>query len=291
MHTTDSRYMNALLDFTGSDTNFSLHYRAASTPGLLLPPFHANWSTFNLAEPAMRMLLVSECVNATSAGGGPFDGCFIDRANYGREMLAVYRQTGHTPPLLTPTDVEGLSAGGDALLAEVQAAVGPALVVAKMHGDLAGWGPASTNAYMFNDGLCSRYDKVNRAAGGWLDGPGCLDQMQAVLAATARGATVQCRAMGPTTGPDGQGNLTFTLAAFLAVAGNMSYFSYASNGHDSYELGFTMWPSEFDRPLGPPTGPAVRSGPNGSVFHRKFASGTAVVVDALRGTANIDWAR
>ena len=48
------RYINGLLDFTGADTNFSLHYKAAAR-GLLWPPFHANWSTFDVTDPRMRV--------------------------------------------------------------------------------------------------------------------------------------------------------------------------------------------------------------------------------------------
>eukprot|EP01052_Picozoa_sp_SAG31_P012448 SAG31_NODE_729_length_12511_cov_7.059293_1_plen_216_part_00 len=51
------RYINGLLDFTGRDTNFSLHRKAAAL-GLLWPPFHANLSTFDVTDQRMRALLV-----------------------------------------------------------------------------------------------------------------------------------------------------------------------------------------------------------------------------------------
>jgi hypothetical protein len=67
----------------------------AASQGLLWPPFHANWSTFDVSAIAMRRLLVQECVNATDLGGGVFDGCFIDRANFGKQMLANLESSGH----------------------------------------------------------------------------------------------------------------------------------------------------------------------------------------------------
>ena len=159
------RYLNGLLDFHGADTNFSLHARAAAA-GLLWPAFHANWSTFDVTDPRMRSLLVGECLNATDAQGGPFDGCFIDRANFGLQMLANYKINGRTPAGFTAQMVSDLPPAQAMLLQEMQAAVGPGrLVLAKEHMDLAGSGDGRyVNSLMANDGLCSRYAKINEAS-------------------------------------------------------------------------------------------------------------------------------
>jgi hypothetical protein len=285
------RYINGLLDFTGAPTNFSLHYKAAAL-GLLWPPFHANWSTFDVTDPRMRALLVRECLNATTAGGGPFDGCFVDRANFGRQMLADYRINGRTPPRFTSQMVATLPAAQALLLYEMQAAVGPErLVLAKEHMGLAGSGDGRyVNSLMMNDGLCSQYAKITAVSGRWYDPATCLAQLNAGQAAAARGQLLQARAMGPLSGKAGDGNFTFTLATFLVIAGNASFYSYADNSnHNSYELGYTPWRPEYDRPLGLPLALAERRGANGTLFRRSFKHGVNVMVDVYRGLAVIDW--
>ncbi len=285
------RYINGLLDFTGADTNFSLHYRAAAL-GLLWPPVHANWSTFDVTDQRMRALLVGECLNATAAGSGPFDGCFVDRANFGRQLFADYRANGRTPPRFTPQMVESLPGAQALLLQEMQAAVGPNhLVLAKEHMGLAGSGDGRwVNSLMMNDGLCSQYAKTTATSGHWYDPASCLAQLNAALAAVARGQLLQARAMGPLSGNAGDGNFTFTLAAFLVIAGNASFYSYADNtGHNSYELGYTPWRPEYDRPLGQPLALAERRGVNGTLLRRSFTHGVNVMVDISNGLAVIDW--
>jgi hypothetical protein len=239
-----------------------------------------------------QALLVGECLNATIADGGPFDGCFVDRANFGRQMLADYRVNRRTPPGFTPQMVEALPAAQALLLQEMQAAVGPAhVVLAKEHMGLAGSGDGRyVNALMLNDGLCSQYAKLTAASGRWYDPDTCLAQLDAGLAAVARGQLLQARAMGDLHGDAGNGNFTFTLAAFLAIAGDASFYSYAdSSAHDCYELGFTPWRPEYDRPLGQPLALAERRGDNGTLFKRSFAHGVDVMVDVYRGLAVIDW--
>ena len=106
----------------------------------------------------------------------------------------------------------------------------------------------------------------------------------------ARGQLLQARAMGPLSGSVGDGNFTFTLATFLVIAGNSSFYSYADNsGHNSYELGYTPWRPEYDRPLGLPLALAERRGANGTLLRRSFQRGVTVMVDVYRGLAVIDW--
>eukprot|EP01052_Picozoa_sp_SAG31_P012449 SAG31_NODE_729_length_12511_cov_7.059293_2_plen_219_part_00 len=178
------------------------------------------------------------------------------------------------------------------LLQEMQTAVGPhRLVLAKEHMGLAGSGDGRyVNSLMMNDGLCSHYAKLTAVSGHWYDPVACLAQMNAGLAAVARGQLLQARAMGPLSGEAGLGNFTFTLAAFLAIAGNASFYSYADNsGHNSYELGYTPWRPEYGIPLGEPLSLAERRGENGSLFKRSFRHGVRVTIDAYQGLAVIDW--
>jgi len=78
---------------------------------------------------------------------------------------------------------------------------------------------------------------------------------------------------------------TYLLAVFLVCAEKHSYFC----AHDGYGAEASkVWmtrPPELERPLGPPKGPAVRSG---DVYTREFAR-ASVRVDLEAQAARIDW--
>lgn len=79
--------------------------------------------------------------------------------------------------------------------------------------------------------------------------------------------------------------LSYDLAVFLICAGKHSYF-YA---HHSYGTA-TNWawmahPPDYDRPLGPPKGPAVRAG---YIYTREFAH-ASVRLDIANQTGTIEW--
>jgi hypothetical protein len=246
----------------------------------------------------MRRLEVDECLNATDLRGGPFDGCFIDRANFGLQMLANYKKSAKVPKGFTPAEVEGLASGGQRLLGQLQAAVGSTrYILAKEHMGEAGCGDgAYVNSIMANDGLCSVYSSLQPSlynrSGLWYDPAACMVQLECLLRTVKRGQLTQSRAMGPLVGvPSAQarGNETFTLAAFLSIAGEHSYFSYASNSaHDSYDMYTTPWLAQYDRKLGAPLGLATRGGVNGSVFTRRFEH-VNVSFSALEGKAELCW--
>jgi len=77
--------------------------------------------------------------------------------------------------------------------------------------------------------------------------------------------------------------ITFPLACFLAGAGEHCYFCYTWGWLGEY--GTFDWYPEFDRPLGPPKGDAVRAG---WTFRREFAH-ASVFVDLEKKTGRIDW--
>jgi len=77
--------------------------------------------------------------------------------------------------------------------------------------------------------------------------------------------------------------ITFPLASFLVAAGPNCYFCYTWGWLGEY--GTFDWYSEFDKPLGPPKGEAVRKG---STYRRGFAH-ASVFVDLEKKTAKIDW--
>jgi hypothetical protein len=88
-------------------------------------------------------------------------------------------------------------------------------------------------------------------------------------------------------GSDAQERLTYALAIFLICAEKYSYFlphdGYSVNRNDS-----SVWLKdfpEFDKPLGPPLGPAVQ---DGYAYTREFAH-ASVWLDIENEKARIEW--
>jgi hypothetical protein len=79
--------------------------------------------------------------------------------------------------------------------------------------------------------------------------------------------------------------LVYPLAVFLICAEKYSYFrvheGYSANEDDHW----MRWFPEYDRPLGPPNGPAKKDGYR---YYRKFAN-ASVILDVNRRTAEIQW--
>jgi len=79
--------------------------------------------------------------------------------------------------------------------------------------------------------------------------------------------------------------LTYPLAIFLVCAEKHSYFriheGYSANENDRW----MRWFPEYDRPLGPPDGPATK---DGSRYSRTFRHAT-VQLDIQKRTASIQW--
>ncbi|WP_162006809.1 sulfatase-like hydrolase/transferase [Roseimaritima sediminicola] len=86
---------------------------------------------------------------------------------------------------------------------------------------------------------------------------------------------------------DAQSRFDYQLAIFLACAEQYSYFDL----HDGYDAKTSKtWMThrpEYDRPLGPPRGPAVR---DGYIFTRQFAH-ASVRVDIENETGSIVWSK
>lgn len=77
--------------------------------------------------------------------------------------------------------------------------------------------------------------------------------------------------------------ITFPLACFLVGAERHCYFCYTWGWLGKY--GTFDWYPEFDKPLGPPKGEAVR---NGWTYQREFEH-ASVFVDLEQKTARINW--
>lgn len=83
----------------------------------------------------------------------------------------------------------------------------------------------------------------------------------------------------------GKRRFSYLLSIFLICAEKHSYF-YAHDGYDAKKSKVWMTrPPEFDRPLGAPKGPAVRSG---YICTREFAH-ASVRLDVEKQTGDIVW--
>jgi len=82
-----------------------------------------------------------------------------------------------------------------------------------------------------------------------------------------------------------QARFEYCLAMFLVLAGKYSYFNYtptyAADDTDSWR----RWYPEYDKPLGPPLGPATR---DGFVLTREFKH-ASVRLDLAAREGKIDW--
>ena len=102
------------------------------------------------------------------------------------------------------------------------------------------------------------------------DGPNFIDEVH----------VDHCR-----VGSNGTGSLSdmyrSSLAAFLIGASEYSYYG-CTNGW-GFSDGWELWSDDYDRPLGPPLGPANRTATG---WRRKFQSGTEVWLDIKDQTAS-----
>ncbi len=80
-----------------------------------------------------------------------------------------------------------------------------------------------------------------------------------------------------------QDGLEVSLAAFLIGAEKGCYFGYSWGW--LAEQGWFEWQPEFDKPLGPPQGPAVRTG---NIWQREFEH-ASVWLDADKAEGRIEW--
>lgn len=85
-------------------------------------------------------------------------------------------------------------------------------------------------------------------------------------------------------------DITNSLSAFLIGAGRMSYFACSQGWSIQSDPIEHAWHSEYEKPLGEPTGPAVK---DGKTYRREFSSarGTTVVTFNVRtNRGQIEWA-
>lgn len=191
------------------------------------------------------------------------DGCFMDRA--GPEGFpGVANETAY-------------NAGHDAVLAEMQAALGAdRFIIANNYVPQPSPGAGGVLATMME---------------GFSASAGAVEQLAEFA---ARGLIVQAHVYGDCSDA---AFFESALAAFLVGAGERSYFACAAGWQvdprwpdvaPSAQTDWMQWREQYDRPLGPPCGPRVLSG---GVYTRSFgpACATKVTLNSTSHSGTIVW--
>jgi hypothetical protein len=222
-------------------------------------------NVFDFTNPKVFSLWVDECVGLTSKYAGAVDGCFADRADN-----VTGQGWAHT---LDPAKMEAYAEAHEQAMISVQAGLNaslPGSVLVSNHIVVPGVTATMIEAFAATEASISE-----------------------LLAFAATGAIVEVH---PGYSEDGSDNyceeITNSLAAFLIGAGEGSYYHcsrgwISNSSFPDADDEWLTWREEYDRPLGAPTGPAVKTG---AVYTRGFASGTHVRFDTTTNTGTITWA-
>eukprot|EP00118_Oscarella_pearsei_P025517 m.308315 g.308315 ORF g.308315 m.308315 type:complete len:351 (+) comp43746_c0_seq1:72-1124(+) len=208
---------------------------------------------FDFSQDDVRKFWASDCLNATKTGY--IDGCFADRANE-----ESFRQNN-----LTTEKAKAYAAGHVEVLQYIQKNLGDGVIIA--NNDLVpGVGSTMIEGFEANE-----------------------ESIQHLQEAVAQGKLVQAHAGYGQDGSDNRcQNITNSLAAFLIGAGEYSYYGCSRGWFvDADHMDWLTWHPEYDKPLGKPMGQATKAG---SVYSRRFSSGTAVTFDAKTNEGSIKWA-
>jgi hypothetical protein len=214
---------------------------------------------FDFSQPAVRTWFAGAC--AALVASSSLDGCFQDRA--GHEAFPGVRNTS------------AYDAGHDAVLVAMQALLPDGFVVANGHVPAGASGAPGVRATMIE------FFAADEAS------------ITALRAAAAAGLLVQAHAYSAACAQ--AGTLQSLLAAFLIGAGNGSFFACsegwavdprwpAPGASDDWML----WPADFDKPLGPPCGDAVKTADR---YTRAFGNAcqTHVAFNTTSNSGSIEW--
>ena len=216
---------------------------------------------FDFSQAIVRAWFAGACAALVANASGGIDGCFQDRA--GHEAFPGVRNTS------------AYDAGHDAVLVDMQALLPGGFVVANGHVPAGATGAPGVRATMIEFfGADDASISALRAAAA----AGLIVQAHAYSAACAQPETLQS-----------------LLAAFLIGAGNGSYFA-CSHGWavdprwpaPGASEDWMQWPVDYDRPLGPPCGDAVKAADR---WTRAFgdACRTHVAFNTTTNRGVIDW--
>lgn len=202
---------------------------------------------FDFAQADVRAFWISECINATQSGY--VDGCFSDRATSSNANWGSAYAAGH---LLVHQ--------------ELQKQLGPnGILIANHAYDMPGVNAVQIESF-----------KADEASIALLNNSAML------------GKIVEAHAGYGEDGRDDHcADITNSLAAFLIAANERSFFGCSRGWRIQTDPVNHAWHPQFDKKLGPPLGPAVKTG---NVWHRSFAAGVTVSFNTKTNAGNITWA-
>jgi len=249
---------------------------------------------YDLSKPDLREWWSNICRDAVTQA--PFDGIFADAI----PQLSMAKQNNirrwgkekfHT-----------LEAGLDAMLRQTMKKIGPDkhLIYNGLRGKLDAWKDGGTRYLDVATG--AMVEHFGHYSGRNKDGKIIPEQMAADIELirqagkagkiiVVKGWPKSIEKLGPPKKKQlhdeyakiARKEITFPLAAFLIAAEKYAYFAYAWNYH--HDGGWLEWYPEYDKPLGPPKGPAKR---NGWIYTRQFKH-ASVWLDIENEKAKITW--
>jgi len=215
-------------------------------------PNHTNMLGFDFSQSVVRDFWASECINMTKTGF--VDGCFSDRA-----------VSEPACPFATKEAQAAYDAGHLKVHQELQEQLGNGVLIANHAYTMPGVSATQIESFAADE-----------------------DSIILLNQSAALGKLVQAHAGYSEDSSDNHcsNNVEQALAAFLIGARENSFFGCSRSWNVDTDPVADVWHEEYDRPLGAPTGFAVK---NGDVWTRTFSSGTVVTFNAANSTGHIAW--
>ena len=291
--TTILYYRNVIVHYGGYDVNHSLE----SIPDAFLQDQQGNQNlirsqvpAYDLSNSKLRRWWVDACRDMTSDPA--IDGLFLDGNIKALEPGYLAREVGKEKKAQ-------VLAGYHHLMKETREAIGPKkLMVANIlraRFDDAGmeylnyFDGSYLEGFHHNVGRVSYEDYVVKG----IDAMQRASQAGKIVAYTSGLARKENQskmgideAHGATESEaQAQAELTYSLAIFLTAAGKYSYFRVHEGYSADQNQRWMRWFPEYDKPLGPPLGPAKKKG----YQYRRSFQHAEVFLDVKERTAKITW--
>lgn len=287
-------YRNIIVHYGGYDVNESMeeidHPLLSDATGNTMLIHNGKRGGYDLTNPELHRWWVDHCVEM--ARHDQIDGIFIDGNIKALEPVFLNKEIG-------PEKKAAVAKAYDLMMADLRESIPDKLLVANL---IRARLPNSGLDYMQHfDG--SYLEAFENPANGYTRLEYVARSIEATQTAARKGKII-CMSMGlgkakhtgigiddtrlkVEEGSDLQKLLTYKLAIFLVCAEKYSYFlahdGYSVNGDDSF-VWLKTFP-EYERPLGPPKGPAKKKG---YIYTRKFKH-ASVWLDIENEEATIKW--
>ena len=286
-------YRNVIVHYGGYAANKDLE----RIPGAFLKDRHGNTTlvrnrlpAYDLSNPAVRAWWIRSC--STMAADPAIDGIFLDGNVKVLEPGYLARQIGAAKKRQT---MEGYHS----MMKQLREAIGPnELMIANLlrarfenagleylhyfDGSYLEGFFHPVGGVSYEDYVARGIDAMQKAAR-----QGKIIAFTASLGTPGNTSVMSIDEGHATVGSDAQvrAALTYPLAVFLICAGKYSYFRVHEGYSANENRRWMRWFPEYDRPLGPPNGPATK---DGFRYTRTFKH-ASVTLDIKNRTAGIHW--